>query len=133
MTSHIPHPARMTNAILPKNDINGFLTTLTVRFGEIKRRIFKIMCPKKTPMENPKTFTMLKTGTYPAKSSSPKIKGMEKAVTKSPSHPLVFFVSEESWGIIYLSIGWVKRLKVWRLFLKLCANVVNIPSSFPFT
>ena len=68
------------NAIAPSTAIKLLLMAFIVNFGLINSSISKIECPAKTPIPKPNTLTKLNNGTYPAKSSRPKIKGMVKLV-----------------------------------------------------
>src|SRR3990167_1788156 len=82
-TSTMPHAASPTKTALPKKAITGFLTTRMVNDGEVYKNIFKIICHAKTPIAKPTTLITLNNGTYPAKSSSPKIKGTINEKPKS--------------------------------------------------
>jgi hypothetical protein len=76
IASYRPYAPSPINAIHHMSAIVGFLIALIVVVGLMNKAILRIQCPKKIPNPNPNTLTILKNGTYPAKSSSHKIKGM---------------------------------------------------------
>ena len=111
-----PQSAIPINAKLPKSAIIGFLTIAIVVFGDAKSAILRNICPKKTPVANPNTLIILKSGIYPAKSSRPKMRGMVREKKRSERNVLCMPFCVFDCGITNLRRG-EKRIFT---FCKIC-------------
>ncbi len=106
--------------------ITGFLITCTVLRGFTKRKQVRIVCQRNTPIPKPKTLITLNNGTYPAKSSIPKIKGTEKDAAINHHVVSCLLLSKLKSGNTLLVIGSTTLLILWsRLYIFFARLVVH--------